>query len=101
MEHKIHGLRVFLLCTLSLIEKEPSIPCSKIEQLLLEGIATALSKDYPDTFRDFLSSDAITAIDDYYKKWVGCAEGVELRKYLCGENAGLQLLIALALNEIY
>lgn len=101
MEHKIHGLRVFLLCTLSLIEKEPSIPCSKIEQLLPEGIATALSKDYPDTFRGSLSADAVAAVDDYYKKWVGCAEGVELRKYFCNENAGLQLLIALALNEIY
>ena len=101
MEHEIHGLRVFLLCALSLLGKEPSIPCSKIEQLLPEGIATVLSKDYPDTFKDFLSSDAITAIDDYYKKWGSCADGVELRKYLCSENAGLQLLIALALNEIY
>lgn len=101
MEHKIHGLRTFLLFALSLMAKGCKITCAEIETMLSNGVATALHNKYPKIFCGNIPADSLTAIDNYYTKWSGCANEEEIRKYMTDENSGLQLLIALALNEIY
>jgi len=101
MNTKVNGLRIFLLSVLSLMANGCRITCTEIEDILPNGIATALYCKYPQTFRDNISTDSLADIDNYYKKWSGCANGEEMRKYITDEDSGLQLLIALALNEIY
>ena len=75
--------------------------CSEIEAALTNGVATALYKKHPAYFKQSISLDILENINEYFKKWAGCANGEEYRKYLCNENQGLYLLIVLALNEIY
>ena len=100
MNDKIPGLRVFLLVTLSLMLSDSKISCIEAEQMLAEGVATKMYDIYP-IYQNFLSKSTLLSVDSYYKKWVGCAEGIEARKYLCDSDNGLQLLVALALNEIH
>ena len=97
----VPGLRVFLLIVLEMISKGEIEGCSEIEAALTNGVATALYKKHPAYFEQSISLDNLENINEYFKKWAGCANGEEYRKYLCNENQGLYLLIVLALNEIY
>ena len=96
---KIPGLRAFLLIILEMISKGESERCNEIETAITTGIATKFYRKYPSYFMQLDKSNT-SDIDEYFKRWSGCAEGFESRKYLCADNAGLHLLIALALNEI-
>lgn len=96
----IHGLRMFLLTLLNMISNGKSERCDIIEDALGSGVATFLRNKYTDCFCGAID-DSLTNLDNYYKRFSGCADGNEFRKYLCGDNDGLALLIALALNDIY
>lgn len=98
---KIPGLRQFLLIVLEMVSDGKTEMCDEIEVALQEGIATKLYNSYPTYFQQAFNSDNIEFVDNYYKKWVGSANGAEYKKYSCKSDGGLNLIIALALNEIY
>lgn len=99
---KTHGLRVFLLTLLELEMQGKKEKCEEIERMISKGIATALYQKYTSYFEaNGFHPDNIDGIDNYYKQWDGCADGKELSHYMCSEDNGIVLLIALALNEIY
>ena len=101
-KNDVVGLRVFLLFALKLLaEGEAQESCTEIENNILKGqVATALAKKYKDKFEETgFSVDDVKSVDEYFQtNWGGGGDGNE-KKYMCEEKNGLQLLIALALNE--
>ena len=98
---KITGLRVFLLTLLHMNANGIKESCTTIESAIADGVATMLFNKYASQFWGNFNSDHLNGIDEYYRNFSGCAEGNEMRQYLCSESDGLVLLIALALNDIY
>lgn len=97
---RVIGLRPFLLVVLKLISDGKKETCSYIEEVIKEGVATALLNKYPEEFNESsFASDWAESVDTYYKQWNGCADGQEY-KYECEEDDGLALVIGLALNGI-
>lgn len=99
---KVHGLRIFLITLLEMLEEGLHISCEEVEAGIADGIANMLLKKYSTYFeRNGFSADSADNVDKYYSEVVGCAESEEERKYACDKQAGLSLLIKLALNDIY
>jgi len=97
---KVHGLRVFLLILLNLVADGKSETCKWVEDNISPGIATSLFKQYRKEFeRVGMNTETIEEIDAYYRNWTGCLDGKE-QQYLVEKDNGLQLLIAICLNEI-
>ncbi len=98
---KIKGLRTFLLGTLHLIAIGKKETCSFIEENLANGISTILFNKYKTIYCDCgFNFENAENVNEYYRQWYRCADGKE-GLYVCSHDDGLQLLIALALNEIY
>ena len=99
---KLNGLRIFLLGTLHLMALGKKESCDFIEENLAKGIATTLYQKYTKVYDECgFNPDNTPNVDTYYdEQWNGVADGKE-GLYVCGKNDGLQLLIALALNEIF
>ena len=97
----VPGMRVFLLTVLSLMSEGKHETCEKIECALPNGLASALYRSYEDSFKNNgFCADNLKAIDEYFKSFAGIPNGEENRKYACRETNGLQLVIALVLNDI-
>jgi hypothetical protein len=94
----VQGLRLFLITLLELSSKGEKETCSYVENAIGKGVATELCKKYQEFYQNGLQVNSVKLVDDYYRQWNRCADGQE-NKYMCGENDGLLLLIALALNE--
>ena len=99
--NEVRGLREFLLVTLKLLADGYMEKCDYVEENISgSGIASALVEKHGDVYRNVLNQDSVRAIDEYYhENWSGIADGQE-NKYLCSDN-GLQIVIAVALNEIF
>lgn len=95
---RIHW-RIFLLGILNLINQGETVSCKEIEENLSNGIIEFLLKRYPEYFKD-VHPDYHNSISDYYRGYVGVVEQNEERKYLCPEECGLSLLIALFLDTV-
>lgn len=94
-----HGIRVFLLCALKLLTEGIKIDVDYVEDNLSFGICSSLMRDYKQIFSGLISPESVEYVDEYYRKnWNGVPDGIE-SKYLC-ENNGLQLLVAMALNDM-
>ena len=100
-EKKMPHLRVFLYTIIDLISQGISGNCKNIENLFKIGIASSLYSAYTSNFKqNNFCTEQIPEIDEYFKQWLGVADGSEMTKYGCVETEGLQLIIKLVLNEI-
>lgn len=100
-EKKIPNLRVFLYTIIDLISQGISENCKSVENLLKIGIASSLYSAHASYFKqNNFCTEQIPKIDEYFKQWLGVADGCEMSKYGCSESEGLQLIIKLVLNEI-
>lgn len=100
-EKKKPSLRVFLYTIIDLISQGISESCKSVENLIKIGIASSLYSAHTSVFeQNNFSTEQISKIDEYFKQWLGVADGCEMTKYGCDESEGLQLIIKLALNDI-
>ena len=101
-QNRVPGLRMFLSALIDLISEGKTETCTSMEEALSPGVASKLCASYRHAFeKSGFDLDNIDGINEYYKQWTGVANGEELRKYACKESEGLQLLVKLALNEIF
>ena len=88
MNNRILGLRVFLLATLRLLSEGKSVPFSFIiKKFGIINVECGIDLSY------------LSDVDKYYKEYNGEVYG-DGGKYACSSGNGLQLVIALALNEL-
>ena len=100
MNDRMLGLRVFLLATLRLLSEGKSIPFSFIENNIEKGIASELYQKYKKEYKECgVDMSSLSDVDKYYQKYNGDIYG-DGGKYACSSGNGLQLVIALALNEL-
>lgn len=100
MSDRILGLRVFLLATLRLLSEGKSVPFSFIENNIENGIASELYRKYENEYKECgIDLSFLSDVDEYYQKYNGDIYG-DGGKYACSSGNGLQLVIALALNEL-
>ena len=98
----IPGLRIFLITLIDLISIGKKENCEQVKSLLATGVATKMYSSYATFFeKNNFNMDNIQCIDEYFKQWAGCTDEQEKRKYNCDKTEGLQLIIKLALNEIF
>ena len=102
IRNEIPSLRRFLFTLIDLISQGKKESCSQMEEALASGIATKLYSSYTSAFKNNnFNTDSISEIDEYFKQWSGISDGQEFRKYNCVANDGIELIIKLALNEIF
>lgn len=100
MNNRVLGLRVFLLATLRLLSEGKNVPFSFIESNIEKGIASELYQKYKSEYKECgIDLPSLSDVDEYYKKYNGVIYG-DGGKYACSSGNGLQLVIALALNEL-
>lgn len=99
MNQQIYGLRRFLLEIISLVSCGEKESVSIIEEHIQKGdIVRYLDNKY----RCNLNTDTWEPIEKHFAQWAGCTEGVEDRRYgVRGEENGLLLVLALALNNVF
>lgn len=99
---KIPGMRLFLIVLIDLISQGETVKCTLIEEKIADGIASFVYKSFEKVFERYdFDLDNIVKIDDYFKQWSGVADEQEFRKYCCKDVEGLQLIVKLALNDIF
>lgn len=99
-ENKNSKLKEFIGVLIELISQGESLSCEQAEKFLAEGIASKLNELYSTLFEEnCIQFENLSEIDEYFKNFIGIADGNEIRKYNCKESEGLQLIIKIAIND--
>lgn len=91
-------MRCFLYAVLDMIKHFEKETCEELAKHVSSGVATYLSGKYKEYFPD-VHPDFIKEADRFFQDYWDAFEVAD-RKYDCGENEGLYLVISIALNLI-
>lgn len=91
-------MRCFLYAVLDMIKHSEKETCEELGKHVSSGVTTYLSEKYQEYFSD-VHPDAIKEADRYFRDYCAAFDEAE-RKYDCGGDEGLYLVISIALNMI-